>query len=222
VTPLDAPRRAPGFSPLRTFIVWTLVAGSVAILFRLFYRITCKGREHLPYSGAAIYAANHQSHFDPPAIGSMLRERPCAFVAQSGLFAFKPFAWMISYFGSIPLDRGTKGTDAMRAAIGALKAGKCLLIFPEGTRCEDGEMAEFLPGVLMLARRTGAAVVPVAIDGTYDVWPRSRRLPRPWGRIKVSVATPIPAAELTEIPPEEALARLRTQIAGMLEELRGN
>ena len=89
------------------------------------------------------------------------------------------------------LARGKSDVGALRAAINVLKAGGRVLIFPEGTRTRDGEMGPFLPGMLVLVRRTGAAVVPMAVEGARDVWPAGRGLPKLFGRIGVVTGEPI-------------------------------
>ncbi len=95
-----------------------------------------------------------------------------------------------------------------------------MLLFPEGERCHNGAVAEFQSGMLVLVRRTGAPVVPIAIEGTFDIWPRTRKYPRLRGRIATRVGHPITAEELTSEEPEVAMERLRRAIDAMRLELR--
>ena len=110
--------------------------------------------------------------------------------------------------------------SAVRIAIAQLKLGGCELIFPEGGRTRDGVLGPFHRGVLVLIRRSKAAVVPVAVDGTYDVFGIGRRIPRLKGRIGVKFGRPIAAEELLNDPPEVALERLRRAIETMRLDLR--
>lgn len=192
----------------------------LSLFFRLVYRVRWAGRDLIPRRGPIIFAANHQSHYDPLLIGWQVADRPFLSVAQAGLFSFGPLAWLMRQVGAIPLKRGRGDVSAVRAAIAQLRAGGCVLIFPEGGRTRDGVMAPFHRGVLVLVQRTKAVVVPVAVDGTYDIWPIGRRFPRLRGRIGVQAGRPIAAEELVNDPPEVALERLRRAVETMRLGLR--
>lgn len=199
---------------------WTVVPMVLSLFFRLVYRVRWAGRDLIPRRGPIIFAANHQSHYDPLLIGWQVADRPFLSVAQAGLFSFGPLAWLMRQVGAIPLKRGRGDVSAVRAAIAQLRAGGCVLIFPEGGRTRDGVMAPFHRGVLVLVQRTKAVVVPVAVDGTYDIWPIGRRFPRLRGRIGVQAGRPIASDELLNDPPEVALERLRRAVETMRLGLR--
>ena len=199
---------------------WTVVPMVLSLFFRLVYRVRWAGRDLIPRRGPIIFAANHQSHYDPLLIGWQVADRPFLSVAQAGLFSFGPLAWLMRQVGAIPLKRGRGDVAAVRAAIAQLRAGGCVLIFPEGGRTRDGVMAPFHRGVLVLVQRTKAVVVPVAVDGTYDIWPIGRRFPRLRGRIGVQAGRPIASDELLNDPPEVALERLRRAVETMRLGLR--
>lgn len=212
-------RRAPGRSPLAVVIVWDGVRGLFKLLLVSLYRLRTSGAEHVPREGPLVFVSNHQSHFDPVIVGILVHDRPFSSLARSSLFAFKPFAWMIRIPGAIPLKRGTSDTAAMRAAIGELEEGRCVLVFPEGTRTPDGAMREFRPGVLLLVRRTEARIVPVALEGAHDIWPKGRSGPRLRGRLAVKAGPPMDAAYFRENG-AQALAELQGRIDAMRLELR--
>ena len=94
-----------------------------------------------------------------------------------------------------------------------------VLIFPEGTRTRDGEIAPFRPGFTALAVRSGAAILPVAIEGAFQVWPRWRKVPRP-GRIRVHYGEPIPPAEVAGRDERELLAEVERRVRECLDHLR--
>ena len=195
---------------------WMVVLG----FFRVLYRLRMRGRDRVPRAGALIYVVNHQSHFDPPLVGVTVNDRPCAFLARASLFEWKPFAWLIRSLNAIPLERERGGREALRSAIGVLEQGRCVLLFPEGTRTRDGSLGRFKRGFLLLARKTGATVVPVAIEGAHDVWARGRSRPHMFGRIMTMVGEPIEAEELLAGGDDAAVERVRRAIEGMRLVLR--
>ncbi|MHC4709926.1 MAG: lysophospholipid acyltransferase family protein [Planctomycetota bacterium] len=205
-------------SPLQAVVWWVLVRSLVRFVFWIVYRMRCFGRSQVPPSGPAIYVANHQSHLDPPIVGCLVG--PFASLARATLFDSKSMGWILPRLGSIRLHRGRGDAAALRTAIDELKAGGRVLIFPEGERCHDGALNVFQSGMLVLVRRTGAPVVPIAIEGPWDIWPRTREYPRLRGRIAARVGHPITAQELTSEEPEVAMERLRRAIDAMRLELR--
>jgi 1-acyl-sn-glycerol-3-phosphate acyltransferase len=200
---------------------WRFPSFVARVAFWLLYRLRVVGEVEIPAEGPLIYVANHQSHLDPPAVGSLACLRPCYFVARASLFAFRPFGAMIAFFGSIPLERDRGGVAGLRSAVRVLERGGCLLLFPEGTRSPDGSLGRFKPGVVLLARKTGASVLPIALDGLHEIWPRGRRLPRLHGRARVMFGKAIGAEELLADGTEAALERLRTEVSALRAALRG-
>ena len=217
---LQYKRRAPQWSPWRTFFWWTFIRALVRGTLWIFYRLRFVGQDRIPATGPVIYVANHQSHFDPPAVGAMIYDRPFTALARHTLFDFAPFAWMLRQIGSVPLHRERHSAEAFRAAVTALKAGGTVVIFPEGTRTRDGAIARFRPGMLVLVRRSGAPVVPIAIEGAFDAWSIKRQYPKLTGRILIEAADPIPAEELLAVEPDDAMMRLQKQVDAMRMELR--
>ncbi len=221
---LECRRRAPTFSRFTVLAIWTLVRHLVFVILRVMYRLRYDGQKYVPFEGPVIYAANHQSNLDAPAIGCLIWDRPFTSLARSGLFKFKPFGWLIRLPGAIPLRRGRSDAPAIRAAIEQLQAGGCILMFPEGTRSTEGAGGQFKAGIRVLVKRTNAPILPRAIEGAYDAWPIWQRFPRFRGRIKVQASRAIPADELLADPPDVTLQRLRRKIdamrLGLRQELR--
>ncbi len=216
----DVRRRAPTRSAFTVLFWWTVVANLVRGAFWLVYRLRCAGRAHVPRRGPIVYVANHQSNYDPAIVGCLIADRPLVSLARASLLTNKPLAWVVRQIGSIPVRLGRADAAAMRAAIAELQAGGCVLIFAEGTRCRDGGLGPFKPGVLTLLKRANASVVPIAIEGAFDVWPIGRKYPKLRGRIRVKAAAAIPGDELLRDPPDVAMDRLRRQIETMRLELR--
>ena len=152
------------------------------------------GRENIPLQGGAMIVSNHQSHLDPPLVGAGC-PRPMYFMARKTLFSSPWFGRLIHSVHAVPIDRDGVGVSGIKECLKLLKRGEILLVFPEGTRSPDGEIQAFRPGFTTLAARTGAAIIPAAIEGAYRVWPRSRRFPVS-GRVYVRYGQPISAAEI--------------------------
>lgn len=130
------------------------------------------GQENIPLTGPLIVAPNHVSYLDPPAVACGTNRRQLRFMAKEELF--KGFMGkLITSLGAFPVKRGEGDTESIRRAIAVLEAGEALLIFPEGTRSDGVTMGPINRGVAMLAKRTGAPVLPVGIIGTHIVKPRS-------------------------------------------------
>ena len=184
------------------------------------YRIRFTGRENIPAEGGVLVVCNHQSHFDPPIVGLGCPRR-MTFVARNTLFRFRPFGRLLRSLKVIPIDREGMGLAGIKEALRHLKRGEAVVIFPEGTRTRDGQMAPFRPGFTALAARSGAAILPVAIDGTFHVWPRGRILPR-LGRIRVHYGEPIPAAEVARRTERELLPEVESRVRQCLAQLDGS
>jgi 1-acyl-sn-glycerol-3-phosphate acyltransferase len=154
------------------------------VLFR--YRVIRLAR--LPRTGPVLLAVNHQSYVDPVLAGSAM-PRPVHFMARRTLFV-GAFGRLIRSVYAFPVDRDRADLQAVREAMALLGRGRCLLIFPEGTRTKDGRLGPMRSGFGMLARRSGAPIVPVYIDGAFRAWPRQRLLPRP-RTIRIWLGEPI-------------------------------
>ncbi len=157
------PLRGRGDRRLYTFFRWIVLAIVVGL-----YRCRAEGAEHLPETGPAIIVVNHKADVDPMVVGIAF-DRPLAFMAKRELFEVPVVGRLIAALGAFPIDRGAGDRGALEKALALLAQGEALLMFPEGTRQPDDEIHEFLPGVGLLALRSGAPVVPVATRGTNRI-----------------------------------------------------
>jgi len=168
------------------------------------------GRRNIPREGGVLVVSNHQSHFDPPLVGMGSRRR-MNYLARETLFGFAPFRWWIRSLDAIPIDREGIGLGGIKESLRRLKRGEMVLVFPEGTRTADGEIASFRPGFTALATRSGSAILPVAIEGAYAVWPRRRVLPRP-GIIHVHYGSPILPDEIEGYDERDLLSEVHRRV----------
>ena len=140
------------------------------------WRITGAGR--IPRTGATILAANHLSHVDPIAVIAAAR-RTTHYLAKDGHFSNPLTSFLMRATGQIETHREAGGSDALASAASILDNGKALGIFPEGTRSKRQEPPYLLPGKTGVARLAAAyphaVVVPMALVGTRDQWPRLYR-----------------------------------------------
>jgi 1-acyl-sn-glycerol-3-phosphate acyltransferase len=145
------------------------------------------------------------------------------YLARETLFDFAPFAWLIRSINAIPIDREGFGIAGIKESLRRLKRGEMVLIFPEGTRTPDGQVKQFRPGFTSLAVRSRAAILPVAIAGAFQCWPKTRTFPRP-GKIRVHYGRPILPQEYEGLNEQELISlvenRVRQCQAEALKQLR--
>jgi len=131
-----------------------------------YFDLSVTGRDNVPSTGAAVVAANHFSHLDPPLIMSNL-DRYARFLAVDDLYGTsKVFDLVLDFFQAIPLDRDGYPVRAMREAIAHLDDGNVVGLFPEGRRVESWGGDEPKRGAAWLAWMTGAPLIPITIHGT--------------------------------------------------------
>jgi cytidylate kinase len=159
----------------RLYAVLKIPAVGIA---RTMFRLESRGRENVPTTGPVLLVANHSSVLDPPLIGSAT-DRQLSFLAKAELFDLPLFGGLIRRLNARPIRREGADPSALRTAMRVLEDGGALLIFPEGTRGDEGIIRSAKTGAGMLAVLSGAAVVPVFIKGSGRAWPRGRKLPRP-------------------------------------------
>ena len=156
---------------------------------RLMFRLEAIGVENIPARGPVLIVANHSSVLDPPLIGSA-SDRQLTYLAKAELFKIPLFGALIHGLNARPVRREGADPGALRTARRVLEEGGALLVFPEGTRGEEGVIRPAKPGAGLLAVSSGAAVVPVYVKGSGQAWPKGRRLPRP-AKVTVTFGKPL-------------------------------
>jgi 1-acyl-sn-glycerol-3-phosphate acyltransferase len=141
-----------------------------SIVFRLVFRTHIVGRERVPREGGLLLVCNHISFLDPPLLGAVM-PRPVEFMTMAELFRKPWLARLLRTVGCFPIDRSRIDHGAAREAIRRLRAGRCVVIFPEGgIRLTEqsvlgGEPA-FKPGAGSIAVLGGAAILPAIVRDT--------------------------------------------------------
>ena len=130
------------------------------VIFPAFFRLLGAkdyGAENMPQEGGVIVAANHMSNWDPPFLASFL-QRPVSYMAKQELFEIPIFGTVIRWLFAFPVRRGAADRSAVKAAVKELRAGRCVGIFPEGTRSKDGEVHKFENETFESSLRRAAAI----------------------------------------------------------------
>lgn len=210
------PSGAAASSASRPTWFWRVMHFCCFVYFVPFYRFRAWGVRRVPLKGPTLLVSNHQSFLDPIVVGLPLSRRRFHALARKTLWDSRAVGWMITRLNAIPVDQENPGDlKAMRACLDLLKRDEALVIYPEGARTMTGEVQAFQTGTMLLIKRAKPMVVPVAIEGAFEAWPRVRKLPKPTGRIGIMYGDPIPAEELLAMKPDAALKRLRDEVEAM-------
>lgn len=188
-------------------------------------RVSVSGLDRLPAQGPYILAPNHQSYLDPLFVCGVLPRRVLAqlfFVGAAEYFDTPLTAWLARQVNLVPVDPDANLVPAMRAGAFGLRHGKILVLFPEGERSIDGSVKRFKKGAAILARHLGVPVVPVAIRGVFEIWPRNRgfnwRMLRPGAhRVRIEIGTPMAIDGAAS--DADAASLLRDRVASMWADL---
>jgi 1-acyl-sn-glycerol-3-phosphate acyltransferase len=164
-----------------------------ATLAAVVCRWRASGHRNVPASGGTLLVCNHLSFLDVFFLAFPLG-RPLNYVARSTLFV-PLLGPLMRSVGGFPIQREGLGASGMKETLRRLRAGGIVVLFPEGTRSRDGQLGSLKPGIAALAARVGVPVVPAAVAGLFDVWPRTRLLPVP-NPVRIHYGRPILPHEL--------------------------
>ncbi len=182
--------------------IYRLTRYSLYLGLRVWNRLQVTGREHVPREGGCVLASNHCSFLDPPILAGGALHRAVYFMARDTLF--KGFlAWGLPRVCVIPLSREKGDVAALRKSIDLLKKGRCVGLFPEGTRSMDGQLQPAKGGIGFLLAKASVPVVPAYIHGSFDAYPKgAQRIAR--APISVRFGPPISPAELAALGTDRA------------------
>lgn len=169
--------------------------------FKVFHRFEVRGLENIPKSGAFILASNHQSFFDPPALGCRL-PRNLHYFARDSLFS-GPLGFLIGKLNSIPVNRDKLDLKTLRLVLNLLKNGNPLLVFPEGTRSRDGELGKAQKGIGLLIAKSGVPVIPARLEGTFEIYGPGKMIPRVGKKLILTYGTMCTRKMIDPLPEEK-------------------
>ena len=179
--------RSPRTSTIYRLVEWLLVAP----VYRGLLRGRSRGLQNVPRHGALVVVANHGSHLDPPLLGHAL-PRPVSFMAKAELFKVPLLGRLIRSLGAYPVSRGASDREAIRTALSRLEQGWATGVFLDGTRQRSGRVENPQLGAALLAARSGAPLLPVALVNTHRALGPDQSWPR-LVRVELRVGPVIPA-----------------------------
>ena len=196
-------------------MLYSIFRTIITFIFKIAFKLRFEGTENLPENGGTVYASNHRSYADPIFISLKIKKR-CTYMAKEELFKNPFFSLLIRAFGAFPVERGKGDMSVIDNSISKLQSGKNLVIFPEGTRSKDGKVGNGKTGVALIAAKSNAEVIPVAI--VYDGKLSFRK------KVTVKYGTPISSEELriSDPPVPRELKQLKHTIMGSITELVEN
>lgn len=196
-------------------LYWTALNGVLFFVRAVGVRIKVKGTEHIP-SGTVIFAANHTSSADAPAVVGAIPRR-IAILLKRSLFGYPIVGQAFHLAQFIPVDRGDRDSaiTSLEKATDAIKSGQSFLIYPEGTRSPDGRLQEFKKGTAVMAIKAGVPLVPIACSNAHRIM-KKRELKIYPGEILVEFLPPIDSTQYTFEEREALNQRLHDELAAGL------
>ena len=186
------------------------------MFFSLLTSCQVRGKENIPSQGPLLVVANHINLSDPPLIGISL-DRKVMFMAKEELFHPRFLGYLIRGFGAFPVYRKQTDRQAIRQAKQFLAKGLVLAIFPEGKRSPNTQLQPALSGSALIARHSGAPILPVGITGTESIKGVAWVLHRP--QITVNIGHPFYLPPVNGKLTKDELARLTSYIMERISEL---
>jgi len=189
-----------------TLMYWTGVKMVVYVTRIAGEKVTVTGLENIP-PGVCLFAANHTSNADAPAIVGAIPRR-IAILGRKSLFDIPVVGTAFRLAKFVPVDRGNRDAalDSVKQAVQYIREGYSFLVYPEGTRSPDGRLGRFKKGSFVMAIEAGVPIVPVACAGAHRIMEKNSLIVRP-GKVTVRFGKPIDAAAFT-IEQRDELAQL--------------
>jgi long-chain acyl-CoA synthetase len=218
VLPLVRPQRVSA-------AFWYLISRLIQVIALDRFDLRVSGIEKLPKSGPYIICSNHQSYIDPMILASMIPPRvfdKVFAVGTSEIFGEGLMLRLARSLRVVVVDPDANLIPAMRAGAFGLRQGRPLILYPEGERSIDGTPKTFKKGAAILSIHMQVPIVPVAIEGFHEAWPRNKPFQR-FAPLKIVFGDPIlppPESEASEAKYEKLTAELRSRVVEMWEGLR--
>jgi 1-acyl-sn-glycerol-3-phosphate acyltransferase len=193
-------------------LYWAAIKGIMFFVNCTGVRVEVRGTERIPPC-ACIFAANHTSSADAPAVVHAIPRR-IAILLKRSLFQWPIVGQAFTQAHFIPVDRFNRDSaiDSLDKAIESLRGGQSFLIYPEGTRSPDGRLQQFKKGTAVMAIKSGAPVVPVACSNAHRIM-QKRKLNIYPGTILVEFLEPVNPENYTLDNREELIDEIHDRVA---------
>lgn len=205
-------------------IVYPALRGVARRLIPRLVPVEASGLEHLPSRGGALVLPNHQSALDPFLVQAWA-PRMVRSMTKSTQFGTSLMEWVLPRLGAFPVRRYRVDPQSVRTVLRLLDAGECVCIYPEGERSWDARLQPFRTGTLrtaLEAHRRGIPVIPVGIDGMYDLLPRWGSLRRRGKTVYLRFGPPLDLGSITtRSERDRALPDVARRLRESLLELSG-
>ena len=179
--------------------LYGFVRGALELFSRVFWRLSVKGKEHIPEKGSFILAPVHRSNIDTVIVAACTRRR-MRYMGKDTMWKYRWSDWFFSSMGGIPVHRESADREALKLSLDvAANSGEPIVMFPEGTR-QIGPVIrpeDMHDGPAYVAAKTGIPIVPVGIGGSAGAMPKGAKMIRP---VKLTIASgePRPPPPLSE------------------------
>jgi long-chain acyl-CoA synthetase len=206
-------------------LFWYGISRVVQMIATDRFHLKVTGLEKLPARGPCIICSNHQSFLDPAVLASLLSRqafRDSFAVGTSEIFGKGFMRTLARWLQVVVVDPDANLVPAMRAGAFGLRHGRVLILYPEGERSIDGHPKIFKKGAALLSIHLQAPIIPVAIDGFYEVWPRGKSFQK-FAPLQMTIGDaiyPPPEADASEEAYATLTAKLRARVVDMWNELR--
>ena len=179
---------------------FTCIWASLLTILMLGWRVKVSGRKNLNSKGAKVIVCNHQSLMDIMILYRL--HKSFKFISKAVIFKVPFLGWVMYLNKYIGIERGTikSMVKMMQDCTDNLKQGSSILIFPEGTRSEDGNLKPFKTGAFSLAKDNQKSIVPIIIKGTSDLPAKNTLKLKPFKKITVKVLEEIPYSDFKDKP----------------------
>jgi 1-acyl-sn-glycerol-3-phosphate acyltransferase len=203
------------------FAHWCARTWARLILLTTGVSVRIEGLERVRPGGSYVFVSNHQSHYDTAVLFASLPHQ-LRIIAKESLGSFPFLGWHLRRTGHILVDRRRPDRSAIfKWADRLLNEGLSLIVYPEGTRSDDGRVQRFKPGSFQIALQSGLPVVPISIVGTRQVMRKGELAARP-GAVRLVVHEPIDTTGDSEIDPREFAERIRNLVAPIVDGAAGD